>query len=123
MNHDRHELKEIPANLRLHVELHIRIHDITHGLHVKLVRMHLLDDEGEVEETVFRSKVVRNSLDPEFGQMFRICIPPHQLEAKQGRVSCYVQVWDWDRYDEDDHIGTATVELKANNSQKYSQHY
>jgi hypothetical protein len=71
------------------------------------------DDGGEVEETVFRSKVVRNSLDPEFGQMFRICVPPHQLEAKQGRVSCYVQVWDWDRYDEDDHIGTATVELKA----------
>ena len=29
-------------------------------------------------------------------------------------MSCYVQVWDWDRYDEDDHIGTATVELKAN---------
>jgi len=73
------------------------------------------DDEGEVEDTVFRSKVVRNSLDPEFGQMFRICIPPHQLEAKRGRVSCYVQVWDWDRYDEDDHIGTATVELKAHN--------
>ncbi|EKX36383.1 hypothetical protein GUITHDRAFT_145836 [Guillardia theta CCMP2712] len=54
----------------------------------------------------FKSRVVRNSLDPHFDQMFRICVPP-DLEV----LPMEIQVWDWDRFDDDDHIGSAFCDL------------
>eukprot|EP00960_Hanusia_phi_P031065 749049-Hanusia_phi.AAC.7 len=54
----------------------------------------------------FRSRVVKNSLDPVFRQSFRVEIPPN-FEMEE----CRVQVWDWDRFDEDDHMGNAVVQI------------
>ena len=54
----------------------------------------------------FRSKVVKNSLDPVFRQSFRVEIP-----ANFDSGECRVQVWDWDRFDEDDHMGNAIVQI------------
>lgn len=50
------------------------------------------------------SRVVRNSLDPPFAQTFRVAIPNDFVEAE-----LRVQIWDWDRFDDDDHMGDATV--------------
>eukprot|EP00287_Rhodomonas_sp_CCMP768_P024685 CAMPEP_0202831658 /NCGR_PEP_ID=MMETSP1389-20130828/16987_1 /ASSEMBLY_ACC=CAM_ASM_000865 /TAXON_ID=302021 /ORGANISM="Rhodomonas sp., Strain CCMP768" /LENGTH=456 /DNA_ID=CAMNT_0049505419 /DNA_START=17 /DNA_END=1387 /DNA_ORIENTATION=+ len=54
----------------------------------------------------FKSKIVRNSLDPEFGQTFRLAVP---LDANT--VEMTIDTYDWDRFDEDDLIGSATIDL------------
>jgi hypothetical protein len=65
---------------------------------------------GQTQVYAFRSRVVRNSLDPAFAQMFRMSIPPHLFRHKAA-LTCKIEIWDWDRFDEDDHIGTAEVPL------------
>mmetsp|Transcript_24933 Transcript_24933/g.61250 ORF Transcript_24933/g.61250 Transcript_24933/m.61250 type:complete len:829 (+) Transcript_24933:70-2556(+) len=54
----------------------------------------------------YRSRVVRNSLDPEFNQTFRIAVPDDLRE-----IELRVQLWDWDRFDEDDHMGDVVMKL------------
>jgi len=54
----------------------------------------------------FRSRVVKNSLDPHFNQWFRM-----GLEELKDEMECRVQIWDWDRFDEDDHMGDAVVKM------------
>mmetsp|Transcript_28025 Transcript_28025/g.90917 ORF Transcript_28025/g.90917 Transcript_28025/m.90917 type:complete len:308 (-) Transcript_28025:2253-3176(-) len=47
-----HEVHEVLARLLLHVQPHVRVHDVARGLRVEEVRVHLLDNEREVlEET------------------------------------------------------------------------
>ena len=53
-----------------------------------------------IGEYHFRSKVVRNALDPEFQQTFRIAIQDIKMQLEME-----VQIWDWDRYNEDDFMG------------------
>uniref|UniRef100_A0A7S0Z550 C2 domain-containing protein n=1 Tax=Hemiselmis tepida TaxID=464990 RepID=A0A7S0Z550_9CRYP len=52
----------------------------------------------------FKSRLVRNSLDPKFQQTFRI-----NVKDEQEALELKVQIWDWDRFDEDDHMGDAVV--------------
>ena len=59
-------------------------------------------------EYKFRSRVVRNSLDPKFAQTFRIEVPP-----VAAALACKMQIWDWDRFDDDDHMGDAEVQLEV----------
>eukprot|EP00293_Proteomonas_sulcata_P007965 CAMPEP_0184302938 /NCGR_PEP_ID=MMETSP1049-20130417/12787_1 /TAXON_ID=77928 /ORGANISM="Proteomonas sulcata, Strain CCMP704" /LENGTH=681 /DNA_ID=CAMNT_0026614343 /DNA_START=60 /DNA_END=2105 /DNA_ORIENTATION=- len=56
----------------------------------------------------FRSRVVRNSLDPHFNQVYRISVPNGGED-----MECRVQVWDWDRFDENDHIGDAVLRIAS----------
>lgn len=57
-------------------------------------------------EYQFRSRVVRNSLDPKFAQTFRMHVPPGVAT-----MNCKVQIWDWDRFDDDDHMGDAAMDI------------
>jgi len=59
-----------------------------------------------IGSNVFSSAVVRNSLDPEFNQTFRIAVPDDCAN-----MPFELQVWDWDRFDEDDQIGWFRLEL------------
>jgi len=54
----------------------------------------------------FHTRVVRNSLDPAFHQTFRIATMDAEtlLEIK-------VQVWDWDKWNEDDHMGDSIIKI------------
>jgi len=54
----------------------------------------------------YKSRVVRNSLDPCFKQTFRVQVPNDMPETQ-----LQVQVWDWDRFDDDDHMGDAEVQV------------
>ena len=54
----------------------------------------------------FRTRIVRNSLDPQFRQTFRIA-----MQEVDEPLQITVSVWDWDKWNEDDHMGTATMEI------------
>mmetsp|Transcript_25090 Transcript_25090/g.51003 ORF Transcript_25090/g.51003 Transcript_25090/m.51003 type:complete len:839 (-) Transcript_25090:34-2550(-) len=54
----------------------------------------------------FRSRVVKNSLDPQFNQWFRV-----GFEEFQDDMECRVQIWDWDRIGDDDHMGDAVAKV------------
>jgi hypothetical protein len=60
---------------------------------------------------IFRSKVVKNTLAPRFDQTFRLAVPGVIVHDRRRAVIAQIEVWDWDRFDEDDHIGTTTIEL------------
>jgi hypothetical protein len=75
---------------------------------------------------VFKSRVVKNTLDPMFEQTFRMALPDavihsqsHHAEGASSpkthsegeRVRCVIEVWDWDRFGEDDLIGRADIDL------------
>uniref|UniRef100_A0A6U4NBC7 C2 domain-containing protein n=1 Tax=Hemiselmis andersenii TaxID=464988 RepID=A0A6U4NBC7_HEMAN len=60
----------------------------------------------------YKSRVVRNSLDPHFKQTFRVQVPNDMPETK-----LLVQVWDWDRFDDDDHMGDAEVHVTIDSIQ------
>jgi hypothetical protein len=51
-------------------------------------------------------RVVRNSLDPEFSQTFRIAVNGDETD-----LELRVQLWDWDRFDEDDHMGDVILKI------------
>jgi Ca2+-dependent lipid-binding protein len=59
-----------------------------------------------VDDWKFRSRIIKNSLDPHFNQTFRL-----GLQEIQEEMECRVQIWDWDRFDEDDHMGDAIVKM------------
>ena len=52
----------------------------------------------------FQSRVVRNSINPKFDQSFRIAV----ADPNQAMDLC-VSIWDWDRFDDDDHMGDTRV--------------
>mmetsp|Transcript_23308 Transcript_23308/g.55499 ORF Transcript_23308/g.55499 Transcript_23308/m.55499 type:complete len:838 (+) Transcript_23308:233-2746(+) len=54
----------------------------------------------------FRSRVVRNSLDPEFMQTFRMAVTDETEE-----LQLKVELWDWDRIGDDDRMGEAIVKF------------
>lgn len=56
----------------------------------------------------FHTRVVRNSLDPAFRQTFRIAI----LDAEMP-LDLKVQVWDWDKWNEDDHMGDSLISINS----------
>jgi hypothetical protein len=51
-------------------------------------------------------RVVRNSLDPEFNQTFRLAVAGNDSD-----MELRVELWDWDRFDEDDHMGDVVLRL------------
>eukprot|EP00291_Cryptomonas_curvata_P019137 CAMPEP_0172157634 /NCGR_PEP_ID=MMETSP1050-20130122/3904_1 /TAXON_ID=233186 /ORGANISM="Cryptomonas curvata, Strain CCAP979/52" /LENGTH=861 /DNA_ID=CAMNT_0012826893 /DNA_START=233 /DNA_END=2818 /DNA_ORIENTATION=- len=78
----------------------------------------------------FHSRVVRNSLNPEFNQTFRIAIPDRtvaadggpdgcekngkpELDSQDNRLHLRLEVFDWDRFDADDFMGSLSVNLSA----------
>jgi len=68
----------------------------------------------------FHTRVVRNSLDPAFHQTFRIATMDAEtpLEIK-------VQVWDWDKWNEDDHMGDSIIKIDTADvhTGKYNKSY
>lgn len=54
----------------------------------------------------FKSRLVRNSLDPKFNQTFRVIVgsPDEALNLR-------FAIWDWDRFDDDDHMGDCFVSI------------
>merc|ERR1719183_3119424 len=71
----------------------------------------------------FKTRVVRNSLDPEFKQSFRIAISGPKNEDFPMDIK--FSVWDWDKWNEDDHMGDTeiTVNTKEMSSTKYNKPY
>jgi Ca2+-dependent lipid-binding protein len=67
-------------------------------------REYATDDEIILSFPFSLPRIVRNSLDPPFKQTFRVVLPDQFPDTE-----LKVQVWDWDRFDEDDHMGDATV--------------
>ncbi len=82
----------------------------------------------------FHSRVVRNSLNPEFNQIFRIAIPDYVttviasggpdggdsekngkpgLDSRGNGLQLRLEVYDWDRFDADDFMGSLSVKLSA----------
>jgi hypothetical protein len=54
----------------------------------------------------FKSRLVRNSLDPRFNQTFRMIVgsPDEALNLR-------FAIWDWDRFDDDDHMGDCFLSI------------
>jgi len=54
----------------------------------------------------FKSKLTRNSLDPQFNQTFRV-----EVKQEDEPIELRVSVWDWDRFYEDDHMGDVVIKF------------
>jgi hypothetical protein len=65
------------------------------------------------KHTQLSRRVVRNSLDPEFNQTFRIAVDGNETD-----LELRVQLWDWDRFDEDDHMGDVILKINIDKVMK-----